>query len=76
MVELNAFTNGDDLAQTLEKYNKRAPLDYRIDISPIVNLRDTLAHGRMFGYGSMKSLRLLKFSRKPKKWEGFGGACI
>ena len=31
-----------------------------------MNLRDTLAHGRMFGYGSMKSLRLLKFSRKPK----------
>ena len=66
MVEFNAFTNGDNLAQTLEKYNKWAPLDCRIDISPIVNLRDTLAHGRMFGYGSMKSLRLLKFSRKPK----------
>ena len=49
MVELNAFTNGDNLAQTLEKYNKRAPLDCRIDIGPIVNLRDALAHGRTFG---------------------------
>lgn len=67
MVNLDAFTNGDDLTQTLKKDNKRTPLDCRIEIGPIVNLRDALAHGRTFGYGSMKPLRLLKFSRKTKE---------
>lgn len=66
LVEVNAFTNNDDLNQTLEKYNKRAPTDYKIDIKPIVALRDALAHGRTFGFGAMKHLRLLKFSRKAK----------
>ena len=64
LVELNAFTNNHDLTQTLEKYNKQAPLDCRIDVKQIVRLRDALGHGRMFGFGSMKNLRLLKFSRK------------
>lgn len=64
LVELNAFTNGDDLTETLEKYNKRAPLDCRVDVMPIVRLRDALGHGRTFGFGSMNHLRLLKFSRK------------
>jgi hypothetical protein len=64
-VEINAFTNDDDLRQTLEKFNKRAPLNCRLDIKPIVNLRDAMAHGRMFGLGSKRFLRLLKFSRKP-----------
>jgi hypothetical protein len=63
-IKLNAFTNKDDLNQTLEKYNKRAPLDCRIDKRPIVALREALAHGRTFGFDSMKNLRLLKFSRK------------
>jgi hypothetical protein len=67
LVELNAFTNADDLTHTLEKYNKRVPLDCRIDVEPIVRLRDALAHGRTFGFGSMKHLRLLKFSRKAKE---------
>jgi len=64
LVETNAFTNKDDLNQTLEKYNKRAPLDCRVDRKVIVALRDALAHGRVFGAGIMKHLRLLKFSRK------------
>lgn len=64
LVELNAFTNDDDLTQTLEKYNKRTPLDCRIDVGSIVRLRDALGHGRTFGFGSTKYLRLLKFRRK------------
>lgn len=63
-VEWNAFTNADDLRQTLEKYNKRAPLKCKVNITAIVNLRDALAHGRTFGFGKMKHLRLLKFNRK------------
>ena len=64
LVEVNAFTNQDDLTQTLERYNKRAPLDCRINIDPIVRLRDALGHGRAFGFGTVKHLRLLKFSRE------------
>lgn len=63
-VELNAFTNDEDLTQTLKKYNKRTPLDYRVDVASIVRLRDALAHGRTFGFGTMKHLRLLKFNRR------------
>jgi hypothetical protein len=66
LVELNAFTNNHDLTQTLEKCNKLAPINYRIDIRPIVSLRDALAHGRTFGFDSIKHLRLLKFHRKAK----------
>lgn len=64
VVEWNAFTNSDDLRQTLDKYNKYAPLECRLDVNSIVALRDSLAHGRTFGFGNAKHLRLLKFSRK------------
>ncbi|MCF6257584.1 MAG: hypothetical protein L3J98_05220 [Gammaproteobacteria bacterium] len=63
-VEWNAFTNSNDLRQALEKYNKHAPLECKVHINSIVNLRDALAHGRTFGFGDMKHLRLLKFQRK------------
>jgi len=66
-IEWNAFTNSDDLRQTLEKYNKRAPSTCKIDVSSIVNLRDALAHGRTFGSGEMTHLRLLKFNRKKQQ---------
>jgi len=66
-VELNAFSNNDDLRQTLEKFNSRAPLKCHIDVNPVVELRDALAHGRTFGSGPVSGpLRLLKFSRKSK----------
>lgn len=64
LVELNAFTNRDDLTQTLEKFNKRTPYECRIDVRPIVSLRDALAHGRTFGFGPVRSIRLLKFGQK------------
>jgi hypothetical protein len=65
-VECSPLTNGQDLRQVLERFNKFAP-EQRIEVDQIVRLRDALAHGRVFGYGSMqvaKSLRLLKFARK------------
>jgi hypothetical protein len=64
LVELNAFTNKDDLTQTLEKFNKRAPFECRIDIKLIVGLRDALAHGRTFGFGPVRPIRILKFGQK------------
>jgi len=66
-VEMNALTNADDLLQTLEKYNKQAPADCRVDVKSIVRLRDALAHGRTFNFGNSRPayLRLLKFGRKP-----------
>lgn len=66
-VEVNAFSNSDDLRQTLEKFNKCAPDACHIDIGPVVNLRDALAHGRTFGSGLTGGpLRLLKFNRKAQ----------
>jgi hypothetical protein len=68
-VGVDALTNSDDLNQTLEKYNKRAPSDCRLDVNQIVRLRDALAHGRSFGQGPVGPpafLRLLKFSRKNR----------
>lgn len=64
LVESDAFTNSDDLRQTLQKYNKRAPSSFAVSIGEIVALRDALAHGRTFGFGQIPHLRLLKFSRK------------
>jgi hypothetical protein len=67
-VECNPLTNKDDLQNTLQNYNKRATDECKIDIMRIIRLRDALAHGRAFGFGSPQArpfLRLLKFSRKP-----------
>ncbi len=64
LVECNAYTNSNDLRQTLQKYNKQVHEDYNVDVTAIVNLRDALAHGRMFGYGDKQNLMLLKFNRK------------
>lgn len=68
-VEVNVFTNDDDLRNTLEKYNKRAPYELRLEVDPIVKLRDAVAHGRVFGYGKRRpdsNLRLVKFSTKKQ----------
>jgi hypothetical protein len=68
-VRINPFTNLDDLQRTLEKYNKYAPLACRLELGPIVRLRDALAHGRMFGSGPIRpdaSLKLIKFDTKPQ----------
>ena len=62
-VELNAYTNKDDLTQTLNKFNKHAPPECRINTKPIVSLRDVLAHGRTFGVGPVRHLRILKFGK-------------
>ena len=69
-VELSPLTNGDDLSQTLEKYNKYAPVDCRVEVRQIVRLRDALAHGRAFGFGPYTPatpLRLLKFGTKKQE---------
>jgi len=42
LVESDAFTNPDDLRQTLKKYNKRAPDALAIPVNEIVALRDAL----------------------------------
>jgi len=64
-VEQDAFTNADDLRQTLEKYNKRTSTEFRLDVDALVRLRDAIAHGRTFGVGNSKHIRILKFGRKP-----------
>ena len=68
-VEVDPFTNWDSLRPVLKEYNKKKP-NHEVDIKKIVHLRDSLAHGRMFFYGSPREpgpLRLLRFSNKPKE---------
>lgn len=68
-VEISPLTNGHDLRRILERYNKFANNNCRVDIDRIVDLRDALAHGRVFGHGPIQtanSLRLLKFKRDEK----------
>lgn len=68
-VTKSAITNSDDLSRTLQKYNKRVPLECRVAYRQIVGLRDALAHGRTFGSGAPGEgpLRLLKFSRESDR---------
>jgi len=64
LVEISPLTDTNDLRNTLERYNKFAPLECRVSVDLIVELRDALAHGRVFGHGpqnSLSSLRLVKF---------------
>lgn len=68
-VGISPLTNKDDLRQTIAKYNRHAPLDCRLEVGPIVRLRDALAHGRVFAFGRVRqdaTLRLIKFDRNPK----------
>ena len=64
--DLNALTSPDGLTETLRKYNARVPQECTIEVGRIVRLRDALAHGRVFGVGSLSAsapLKLLKFSK-------------
>ncbi len=67
-VPLCPLSDGSDLRQVLERFNKLAP-EHRLEVDRIVRLRDALAHGRIFGKGLMQqdsTLWLLKFSREIK----------
>lgn len=57
-----AFTNYDTLGQLLEQYNALVCPAHQVDTG-IVDLRDTLAHGRVFGNSVGHPLRLLKFAK-------------
>lgn len=66
-VELNVYTRQPGLANTLDLYNKYAPADCQVDAKALFKLRNTLGHGRMFGFGDQPMpLRLLKFGEKEK----------
>ncbi len=61
----NQFTNYDDLRALIKKYNKRVEAIAKklsVDES-IMDLRNALAHGRVFSYGPSPPLLLLKFSK-------------
>jgi len=66
-VPLNPFTSYDDLRTLIIKYTKfvKTTADELIVDENIVNLRDAIAHGRVFAFEPSYPLVLLKFS-KPK----------
>ena len=61
------FTDYASLGQLITQFNELVPSDRRIDPA-LVELRDALAHGRVWSTDGDFPLRLLKFS-KPR--EGF-----
>jgi len=68
-VPLNPFTNYDDLRTLIIKYNesvKTISNEFIIDEN-IVNLRDAIAHGRVFAFEPSYPLVLLKFSMPKEK---------
>jgi len=67
IVPENAFTNYDTLRQLIKKYNNNPKiLSARLIIDEtIVDIRDTIAHGRVSAATPSSSLKLLKFN-EPK----------
>ena len=67
-VEANPLTDGKSLTGTLRQYNQHVSGAYQVETERIVELRDALAHGRMFGFGpNGRHLRLLKFDKNTDK---------
>ncbi len=72
LIDKNPFTSGESLGPLVDKYNavvrlKDASLVVNADV---VDLRDWLAHGRLYRRSVKSQPRLLKFSRKPDKATG------
>lgn len=74
LVDITPISDPESLTSVLKKYNahiaKNRP-DLKVDVPTIVNLRDALAHGRVFGFGNPQNasstpLRLLKFAKNPQ----------
>lgn len=68
-VDYSPITDKNDLGQTLGRYNRLCPVQFKIDAYPIIKLRDAIAHGRVFGMqgsqsGMREHLRLIKFEKK------------
>ena len=65
-VKVTPLTNGSSLMAILKQYNRAVPDDCQVSSKQIVDLRDALAHGRMFGSGQdSEHFRLLKFAKRP-----------
>jgi hypothetical protein len=65
IVEGNAFTNYDDLRTLIIKYNNNPKISsagFTIN-ETIVDIRDAIAHGRVFGITPKPPMTLLKFSK-------------
>jgi len=58
----NPTTDFSSLGQLIEQFNKAVSKNRRIDPT-LVDLRDALAHGRVWSLDETFPLRLLKFSR-------------
>ena len=61
----NPTTDYGSLGQLIDRFNEVAPEKRRIDRS-LVDLRDALAHGRVWSVDGSFPLRLLKFDRPQK----------
>jgi hypothetical protein len=72
LIDENPFTNRDSLGPLIDKYNAVVrPKDPSLVIDrSVVDLRDALAHGRIYRKSVKSQPRLLKFSKKLDKATG------
>lgn len=69
ILEENAFINYDSLGELINKYNNNPKISSKgltIDKS-IVEVRDAIAHGRVFGINPQPPMTLLKFDKPIKR---------
>ena len=67
-VEIDTLSNWDSLKDTLNQYNGNVSKKHVIDVEYIVELRNALAHGRVFQCGAPnnKFIKLIRFN-KPQR---------
>lgn len=69
VVPENAFTNWDSLRELIDKYNNNPKIissGLGID-RELVDIRDALAHGRIFGKHPLPPFKLVKFNQPRNK---------
>jgi hypothetical protein len=65
VVSPDAAARYDSLGPTIERYNGLVTEAHQLDAKRLVQLRDALAHGRVFPTGTTGyPMRLVKFGRK------------
>ena len=66
VVERSPRLNNNNLSEVLESYNKKCENnDYKLEKERIVQIRNTLAHGQLFGNGEVFDLPMVILKFKP-----------
>lgn len=66
IVSIEPITDYDSLRKLIRRFNASVPPDDRIDENQLTDLRDAIAHGRVFAVTHGGPLTLVKFGRPDK----------